>query len=138
MKRDTFTLVVRVGLAIGGAIDLFVGLLSLFAPQLLQPLFDIPVKDPTAVQIGGGEFVVAALVYALAFRDPVRFRPLLWLCALDQLFAVALPGLAVVHGAAPATWKIIAPIPFQALLAVLFAVYAARPGRKRSATPFMQ
>ncbi|MEA2787551.1 MAG: hypothetical protein QOF71_3655 [Candidatus Eremiobacteraeota bacterium] len=138
MKRDTFTVVLRIGLAIGGAIDLFVGLLSLFAPQLLQPLLDIPVKDPTVVQIAGGEFVVAALVYALAFRDPVRFRALLWLCALDQIFAVVLPALAVLHGAAPATWKIVAPIPFQALLTVLFAVYAARPGRNRSATPFMQ
>ncbi len=138
MKRDPFAVVVRIGLAIGGAIDAYVGVLSLFAPQLIQPLLDIPVKDPTVVQIAGGEYVVAALVYALAFRDPVRFRPLLWLCALDQLFAVILPTLAVAHGALPATWKIVAPIPFQALLAVLFVVYAARPGRNRSATPFMQ
>jgi hypothetical protein len=131
VKRDPFTVVVRIGLAIGGAIDLYVGVLSLFAPQLIQPLLDIPVKDPTAVQFAGGEFVVA-------FRDPVRFRPLLWLCALDQLFAVVLPALALAHGALPATWKIVAPIPFQALLLVLFVVYAARPGRNRSATPFMQ
>ncbi|MDQ6944297.1 MAG: hypothetical protein M3169_17505, partial [Candidatus Eremiobacteraeota bacterium] len=107
-------------------------------PQLIQPLLDIPVKDPTVVQIAGGEFVVAALVYALAFRDPARFRVLLWLCALDQLFAVVLPALGVAHGTLPATWKIVAPIPFQSVLAVLFVVYAARPGRNRSATPFMQ
>jgi hypothetical protein len=138
VKPGPFTIVVRIGLAIGGAIDLYVGALSLFAPQLIQPLLDIPVKDPTVVQIAGGEFVVAALVYALAFRDPARFRALLWLCALDQLFAVVLPALALGHGALPATWKIVAPIPFQALLAVLFVVYAARPGRNRSATPFMQ
>ena len=138
MKRDPFTVVVRIGLAIGGAIDAYVGVLSLFAPQLIQPLLDIPVKDPTVVQIAGGEFVVAALVYALACRDPVRSRPLIWLCALDQLFAVVLPALALAHGALPATWKIVAPIPFQALLAVLFVLYAARPGRNRSATPFMQ
>ncbi|MDQ6941115.1 MAG: hypothetical protein M3169_01210, partial [Candidatus Eremiobacteraeota bacterium] len=80
MKRDPLTVVVRIGLAIGGAIDAYVGVLSLFAPQLIQPLLDIPVKDPTVVQIAGGEFVVAALVYALAFRDPARFRVLLWLC----------------------------------------------------------
>ena len=135
MKRDV---VVRVGLAIGGAIDLYVGVLSLFAPQLIPPLLDIPVKDPALVQLAGGEYVVAALVYALSFRDPVRFRPLLWLCVLDQLFAVVLPALDVAHGTLPSTWKIVAPIPFQALLAVLFAVYAARPGRNRSATPFMQ
>ncbi|MBV8580809.1 MAG: hypothetical protein JO225_05175 [Candidatus Eremiobacteraeota bacterium] len=137
MKRDWFTIVLRVALAIGFGIDGFVGVLSLFAPQLLEPLLDVPVKDITAVQIGGGEFVVAALVYALAFADPRRFRPLLWLCALDQLFAVVLPALALAHGTVPGTWKIIAPIPFQALLALLFA-YAALPGRNRSATPFMQ
>jgi hypothetical protein len=138
VKRDAFTITLRIGLAIGGAIDLYVGVLSLFAPQLIPPLLDIPVKDPALVQLAGGEFVVAALVYTLAFRDPVRFRPLLWLCVVDQLFAVVLPWYAVAHGTLPATWKIVAPIPFQALLAVLFAVYAARPGRNRSATPFMQ
>ncbi len=138
MKRDTFSVVVRIGLAIGGAIDAYVGVLSLFAQQLIQPLLDVPVKDPTLVQIAGGQYVVAALVYVLAFRDPMRFRPLLWLCAADQLFAVVLPAVAVAHGAFPATWKIVAPIPFQALLAVLFVAYAVRPGRNRSETPFMQ
>lgn len=138
MKRDVFTLAVRIGLAIGLCIDLYVGVLSLFAPQLITPLLDIPVHDPTIVRIAGGEYVVAALIYALALRDPRRFRALLWLCALDQLFAVAMPALAVAHGEIPNTWKIVAPIPFQALLAMLFAVYAARPGRNRSATPFMQ
>ncbi len=138
VKRDPFTVVLRIGLAIAGAIDAYVGLLSLFAPQLIQPLLDIPVKDPALVQFAGGEFVVAALVYALAFRDPARFRPLLWLCALDQAFAVVLPAIAVAHGVFPGTWKVVAPIPFQALLGVLFVVYAVRPGRNRSATPFMQ
>jgi hypothetical protein len=138
VKREPFTVAVRVALAIAFAIDAYVGALALFAPQLIQPLLDIPVKDPTLVQIAGGEYVVAALVYVIAFRDPVRFRPLLWLCALDQLFAVVLPALAVAHGVLPASWKIVAPIPFQALLAVVFILYAARPGRNRSATPFMQ
>jgi hypothetical protein len=133
-----FTIVLRAGLAIGFAIDAFVAVLSLFAPQLLEPLLDVPVHEMLTAQIGGGEYAVAALVYALAFRDPVRFRPLLWLCALDQLFAVLLPGAAVLHGQLPSTFKTIAPIPFQALLAALFVVYAVRPGTKRSATPFMQ
>ncbi len=89
-------------------------------------------------QIAGGEFVVAAAVYALAFRDPVRFRALLWICALDQAFATALPALAVVHGQLPGSLKIVGPIPFSALVCVLFVVYALRPAAKRSATPFMQ
>jgi hypothetical protein len=138
MKRDWLTIAVRAALAIGFCIDLYVAALSLFAPQLIEPLLDIPVHDPTLAQVAGGEYAVAAVVYALAFRDPARFRTLLWICALDQAFGVVLPGLAVMRGALPATLKIVAPIPFQALLCALFVVYALRPGAKRSATPFMQ
>jgi hypothetical protein len=126
MTRARFTTVLRIGLAIGFCVDFFVGMLSLFAPQLLKPLLDIPVKDSTIAQFAGGEFVVAALVYAIAFRDPRRFRILLWLCALDQLFGVVLPALAVAHGTIPGTWKIVAPIPFQFLLAVLFVAGACQ------------
>jgi len=119
-------LVLRVALAIGFLIDFGVGVIALFAPQLMQPLFDVPVKDLMSAQIAGGEFLVAALVYALALRDPVRFRALLWICALDQLFAVVLPSLGIARGDIPGTWKVVAPIPFQALLAILFVVYAVR------------
>jgi hypothetical protein len=125
-KRDVFTIVLRAGLAIAFCIDFYVGVLSLFAPQLITPLLDIPVHDPAIVRLAGGEYVVAALIYALAFRDPRRFHVLLWLCALDQLFAVVMPALAVAHGEIPSTWKIVAPIPFQALLGLLFAAGAIR------------
>jgi hypothetical protein len=118
-------------LAIGVAIDGSVAALGLFAPQLLTPLLDIPVRDPVAITIGSGEFAVAALVYALCIRDLDRFAPFLWLCALDQLFAVVLPALAIVHGDIPGTWKTIAPIPFQAALMVLFATGALRLKRPR-------
>ena len=128
----------RIALALGFLIDGFVGLISLFAPGLLKPLFDLPVKEMLTAQIAGGEFIVVALVYAVAFANPVRFRPLLWLCAVDQAFAVLLPALGIAHGAVPATWKVLAPIPLSALLAALYAAYAVRLGRKRSATPFMQ
>ena len=138
MSDDRFTLLVRIGLAIGFAIDLYVGVLAIFAPQLIPPLLDIPMRDPLLAQLAGGEFVVVALIYAVAFRDPHRFRVLLWLCALDQLIAVVMPTLAIARGALPSTWKIVGPIPVQAALTVVFAVYAARPGRNRSATPFMQ
>jgi hypothetical protein len=114
------TLLLRVALAIGLAIDLYVAILSLFAPQLIQPLLDIPVHDATLAQVAGGEYAVVALCYAIALRDPRRYRVLLWICALDQTFAVVLPALAIVRGQLPATWKIIAPIPFQALLALVF------------------
>jgi hypothetical protein len=134
VSGDPFTRVLRIGLAIGFVIDLYVGVLSLFAPQLLTPLLDIPMRDPVIVQFAGGEFVIAALVYAAAFRDPQRYRVLLWLCALDQVFGVLMPGLAVMHGAFPATWKVIAPIPLQALLALLFAFAAARPDRSPAVT----
>jgi hypothetical protein len=138
VTRDPFTVAVRVGLAIGFCIDVWVGVLALFVPQAIPSLLDIPVHDPTLAMLAGGEYVVVALVYALAFRDPRRFRALLWICAVDQLFGVVMPALLVAHGAVAGTWKVIAPIPFQALLALLFVVYAARPGRNRSAKPFMQ
>lgn len=136
--RDRFTAIVRIGLAIGFLIDVYVGLIGLFAPQLMTPLLDIPMHDPLIARFAGAEFVVAGAIYGVALRDPARFRALLWVCALDQAFAVVMPWLAIVNGAVPGTWKIVAPIPFQALLCVLFVVYAARPGRNRSATPFMQ
>lgn len=120
----------RVALAVGFCIDAFVGLLCLFAQPLLPALLDVPVKDPAAVMLGGGELIVAAGVYALAFRDPRRFRPLLWLCALDQCFAVALPAVQIGAGNIPGTLKTIGPLPVQALLAIVFATAAARRERR--------
>lgn len=130
MRRGRRIALLRAALAIGFLIDAVVGIVAVLAPRLLQPLFDVPVKDALTAQIAGGEFVVVALVYGLAFRDPVRFRALLWLCALDQLFAVVLPALGIAHGALPRTWKIVAPIPFQALLALLFILFALAPPRR--------
>jgi hypothetical protein len=135
---DRFTLAVRAALAIGFCIDGFVGLLCLFAQPMIEPLLGLAVKDPTVTTIAGGELLVAACVYALAFRDPARWRPLLWICALDQTLGVVLPALEIARGNAPATLKTLGPMPFQAVLVALYAVYAAWPGRKRSATPFMQ
>jgi hypothetical protein len=111
---------------IGLGIDLYVAILSLFAPQLIQPLLDIPAHDATLAQVAGGEYAVVALCYAIALRDPRRYRVLLWICTLDQTFAVVLPVLAVSHGRLPATWKILAAIPFQALLAIVFVAGARR------------
>lgn len=121
------TLVLRVALAVGFAIDAWVALLALFAQGLMQPLLDIPVRDSALTSIVGGEFAVVACVYAVAFRDPGRWRVLLWICALDQLAAVVLPALAIAHGQIPATFKTVAPIPFQAVLALIFAGNARRP-----------
>jgi hypothetical protein len=123
---NRFVLVLRIGLAIGFAIDLYVGVIALFAPELITPLLDIPLHDPMFARLAAGEYVVAAFVYAVAFRDPRKFRILLWLCALDQCFAVVVPAIEVVYGAIPSTWKTVAPIPFQALLAMLFAFGAMR------------
>jgi hypothetical protein len=116
----------RIVLLIGFAIDAYVGLLSLFAPMLIPPLLDIPLHDPQIVRLAGGEYIVAALVYALALRAPLASRPLLWLCALDQAFAVVMPTLGIVSGTLPNSWKIIAPIPLQAVFVVFFIYAAAR------------
>ena len=117
-------LALRIILIIGLAIDAYVGLLSLFAPMLIPPLLDVPLHDPQIVRLAGGEYIVAALVYALALRAPLASRPLLWLCALDQAFAVVMPAIGVIDGDLPNSWKIIAPIPMQAVFAFFF-VYAA-------------
>ncbi len=138
LSGDRFGLAVRVALAAGFCIDAFVGLLCLFAQPLLEPWLGLAVKDPAITTIAGGELIVAAGVYALAFRDPVRWRPLLWLCALDQTLGIVLPALEIARGNAPATLQTLGPMPFQAVLVALYLAYAARPGRKRSATPFMQ
>ena len=127
--------VLRIALAIGFCIDAFVGVLCLVAQPLLQPLLDIPVKDPAVTTIAGGELVVAAGIYAFVFRDPQRWRPLLWLCALDQLFGVLLPAIEIARGHAPATLKTLGPMPLQLALAVMFvagARWAARPAEALS------
>jgi hypothetical protein len=120
---------VKLALAVGVVVDATVAVLALFFQPLLGPLFDIPTKDPALTTIAGGEYVVVTLVYVLLLRDLERFRPLLWLVALDQAFAALLPGLEIARGHVVATWKTIGPIPFNALLAVVY-VTAARTNRR--------
>jgi hypothetical protein len=120
----------RIAVAIGFSIDAGVGLLCVFAQPLLQPLLDIPVKDPAVTTIAGGELLVAAGIYVFVLSNPVRWRPLLWLCALDQTQGVLLPAMEIAHGHVPATFKTLAPMPFQLLLVavyIIFARWATRP-----------
>jgi hypothetical protein len=121
--------VLRCALAIGFCIDAFVGVMCLVAQPLLEPLLDIPVKDPAVTTIAGGELLVAAGIYAFVFRDPQRWRPLLWLCALDQTLGVLLPAIEIARGHAPATIKTLGPMPLQLLLVAIYiagARYVAR------------
>ncbi len=114
--------VLGVALAIGLAIDAFVGIFGLFFQPYLGPLLDIPMKDPALTTIAGGEFIVVACVYAIALRDPVRYRALLWICALDQVFAALLPGVEIMRGNIAASWKTVGPIPLDAALAIIIAL----------------
>ncbi len=123
----------RLALAIGFCIDAFVGILCLVAQPLLEPLLDLPVKDPAVTTIAGGELIVAAGIYAFVFRDPQRWRPLLWLCALDQVFGVLLPAIEIARGHAPATIKTLGPMPLQLLLAAIFVAGARWDGRPAEA-----
>jgi hypothetical protein len=117
---------VRVAIGIGAVIDATVAILALFFQPLLGPLFDIPVKDPAITTIAGGEYVVVTLLYVALLRDLERFRGLLWLIALDQTFAAAIPAYTIARGQVVATWKTIGPIPVSVLLAIVYAVAAAR------------
>ncbi len=119
-------MLLRIALVAGFCIDFGVGLLALVAQPLLEPLLDIPVKDPAVTTIAGGELIVASAIYALVLRDPRRWQPLLWLCALDQIFGVLLPALEIARGHAPATIKTLGPMPFQLVLIAIYLVAARR------------
>jgi hypothetical protein len=112
--------VLRIAVAVGGCIDIGVAIVSLFFQSLLEPLFDLPLRDPALTTIAGGEYVVAALIYATILRGLERYRALLWLIALDQLFAAALPALEIIRGAVVASWKTIGPIPLSTLLCAIY------------------
>jgi hypothetical protein len=126
------TLVLRIALALGFCIDFFVGLLCIVAQPLLQPLLDIPVKDPAVTTIAGGELIVASVIYALLLRDMTRWKPLLWLVALDQFFGVILPAIEIARGHAPATFKTLAPMLPQLVLIAIY-IGAARASKPRNA-----
>jgi hypothetical protein len=117
----------RVALAIGAVIDFGVALLCFFGQSLFQAMLDVPLHDPAIALIAGGEYLVVTFVYVLALRDPVRFRPLLWLCALDQAIGIALPLVTMALGQVPATWKTIGPMPFQTLLVVIYLLGLRKP-----------
>lgn len=118
----------RVAIAVGALVDTGVAILALFFQPLLGPLFDIPTKDPALTTIAGGEYVVVTLVYVLLLRDLERYRALLWLIALDQLFAGLIPALEISRGHVVATWKTIGPIPINLALAAIYAsaIFARR------------
>ncbi|GAC1418844.1 MAG: hypothetical protein NVSMB64_28380 [Candidatus Velthaea sp.] len=120
------TRVLRIAVALGLGIDAGVAVLCFFFQQQLGPLLDIPLKDPALTTIAGGEYAVVALVYVLILRHPVRFRPLLWLIALDQVFAAFLPALEILRGNVPGTIKTLGPIPFSVLLAAIYVWGAIR------------
>ncbi len=114
-------LVLRSALLIGFAIDAVIAVFALFFPAAMGPLFDVPLKDPAATMIAGGEFLVVALLYLAIFLAPRRYRALLVLVALDQALAAVLPAILIGRGDIPATWKTIGPIPINALLAATYA-----------------
>ena len=128
MTARRFITLVRVALALGLLIDAGVGLVAVFAQPLIQPLFELPVKDPAMTSIAGGELIVAAGIYAFALRDPKRWQPLLWLCALDQTIGVVIPAVEIARGHAPGTFKTLAPMPFQLVLVAIYVVAARRRG----------
>jgi hypothetical protein len=124
--------VVWIAVVVGLCIDGGVALISLLFQGALEPLFDIPLKDPAMTTIAGGEYVVVALVYALFLRDPRRYHPLLWLLALDQGLAASLPLLEMLRGHVVATYKTIGPIPISLILA---AIYCWGAATRDAATP---
>ena len=114
----------RVALVLGAIVDATVAILAIFFQPLLGPLFDVPTKDPALTTIAGGEYVVVTLIYVMLLRDTKRYAPLLWLVALDQLFAALIPAWEISRGHVVATWKTIGPIPINLVLAATYALAA--------------
>lgn len=114
----------RIALVLGAVVDATVAILAIFFQPLLGPLFDVPTKDPALTTIAGGEYVVVTLIYVMLLRDTKRYAPLLWLAALDQLFAGLIPAWEISRGHVVATWKTIGPIPLNLILAATFALAA--------------
>jgi uncharacterized membrane protein len=126
---------IRTALAIGALVDATVAILAIFFQPLLGPLLDVPTKDPALTTIAGGEYVVVTLIYLALLRDFERYRGLLWLVALDQFFAAVIPAYAISRGQVIASWKTIAPIPFNALLAAIYVFAALRTPAERERYP---
>jgi hypothetical protein len=64
----------------------------------------------------------------MLLRDPLRWKRFLWLCALDQTFAAALPLAELVAKTIPATWQTIGPIPLSAALVAIYVAGARARG----------
>jgi hypothetical protein len=125
--------VLRAALFLGGLIDLSVAVLALFFQDLLGSLLDVPAKDPALATMLGGESLVVTGVYALAFRRPLRYAGLLWVCALDQGLAALLPGIEVARQHIVASWKTLGPIPVNVVLMLVYLGSAAAIKRDRQA-----
>jgi len=114
----------RIALAIGAFTDGFVATLLLFFQPYAGAILDIPTKDPAIATFAGCELIVVVLVYVVLLRDPVRFRPLFYIVALDQVFAAAWPAFEAWHGDVAATWKTLGPIPFNLVLVIVYLIGA--------------
>ncbi len=121
-----FELALKIALAMGFLIDAGVGVLCVVAQPLLGPLLGVPVKDPAITAFLGGELIVAGVIYALVFARPERWRPLLWLCALDQTLGVAIPAVQIALGNVPANLQTLGPMPLQLVLVGLYVAGARR------------
>ena len=128
--------ILRVALALGGCVDFGVAILAIFFQPLLGPLLDVPTKDPALTTIAGGEYLVVTTIYVVLLRDLRRYAILLWLVALDQSLAAIIPAIEIGRGHVVATWKTIGPIPFNVLLAAVYALAAfARDRARRARAP---
>jgi len=126
------TKILRIALIVGAVGDIGIALFCWFFQSQLGPILDVPTKDPALTTIAGGEYLIVGLLYILAYRDLPKYRPLLWLFALDQLLAIALPLLEMSRGNAIVSWKTLGPMPLNAVLLTLY-MWGSRPPTKETA-----
>ncbi len=119
----------RIALAIGFCIDFFVGPLVRRRATAAAAAAGHPGQGPRGHDDRRRRTTGRAGIYAFVFRDADRWRPLLWLCALDQTLGVVLPAIEIARGHAPATLKTLGPMPLQLLLAGVYIAGARRVSR---------
>lgn len=115
-RKNLKTNILRIALIVGAVGDIGIAIFCWFFQALLGPVLDVPTKDPALTTIAGGEYLIVGILYILAYRNLKQYRPLLWLFAIDQLFAIVLPLLEMSRGNAIISWKTLGPMPLNAIL----------------------
>lgn len=106
-----------------GGFNFLAGLPLLVAPKLIGAVFQLPLNETAVVfmQAVAGVVLAFAVAYWMIARDPVRYRPFIWLgMGLKIFLAALLIGHWLLGSIA---WPLVALVMGDVLFAALFARY---------------